>query len=405
MRKRIPGPCFELQPTAVLAAVLRGVLAVLVAAASQAECAPLVASYVFYGFWDYRFLFLILLSTIIDFIGGLGCGGLPALQDPPHSTGRVARCRRSPADGHMHYDSCCQACGPAISPESLEQCRKGCSISGFRSRRPLYLRLHVDPAALHALPESARRKTFLVISMVANLGILGFFKYFDFFVEQLRRACSQAFGVQASRPRARHRAARRHQLLHVPGDELHDRHLPRQVPADAKLRATSRCSSASSRTWWPARSCAPHTLLPQVIAPRDRDARATSREGLALCWSGLFKKVVIADNLAPIANAVFLPSRGRAHGGLSGLEVLIGVYAFAFQIYCDFSGYSDIARGISKWLGFELIDQLPHCPTSRVSPSDFWRRWHISLSTLAARLPLHPARRQPPRHADASTAT
>ena len=65
---------------------------------------------------------------------------------------------------------------------------------------------------------------------------------------------------------------------------------------------------------------------------------------------------------------------------LGGFDVLIGVYAFAFQIYCDFSGYSSIARGISKWLGYDLVINFDN-PYLAVSPSDFWRRWHISLSS------------------------
>ena len=66
--------------------------------------------------------------------------------------------------------------------------------------------------------------------------------------------------------------------------------------------------------------------------------------------------------------------------GMSGSEVLIGLYAFAFQIYGDFSGYSSIARGISKWLGFDLVINF-HNPYLAVTPSDFWKRWHISLSS------------------------
>jgi alginate O-acetyltransferase complex protein AlgI len=94
---------------------------------------------------------------------------------------------------------------------------------------------------------------------------------------------------------------------------------------------------------------------------------------------GLFKKVVIADNMAPIANLVFTRlGDGDSHVG--GLEALLGLYAFAFQIYGDFSGYSAIARGISRWLGFELVQNfdLPYLATT---PAELWRRWHISLST------------------------
>ena len=104
------------------------------------------------------------------------------------------------------------------------------------------------------------------------------------------------------------------------------------------------------------------------------------REGLALVLIGLFKKLVVADNMAPIANALFIRLANGDTAGLSGSDVLIGVYAFAFQIYGDFSGYSSIARGISKWLGFDLVINF-HNPYLAVTPSDFWKRWHISLSS------------------------
>jgi D-alanyl-lipoteichoic acid acyltransferase DltB (MBOAT superfamily) len=84
--------------------------------------------------------------------------------------------------------------------------------------------------------------------------------------------------------------------------------------------------------------------------------------------------------MAPIANAVFYRLAGGTTEALSGADVLVGIYAFAFQIYGDFSGYSAIARGISKWLGFELVINFRQ-PYLATSPSDFWRRWHISLST------------------------
>src|SRR5439155_447135 len=104
------------------------------------------------------------------------------------------------------------------------------------------------------------------------------------------------------------------------------------------------------------------------------------RDGLVLVLIGLCKKLVIADNMAAIANTVFFRFSDGQAAGVSGAEALLGVYAFAFQIYGDFSGYSSIARGISKWLGFELVVNFDN-PYLAVSPSDFWRRWHISLSS------------------------
>src|SRR4029079_18035638 len=114
-------------------------------------------------------------------------------------------------------------------------------------------------------------------------------------------------------------------------------------------------------------------LLPQVEAERRFSAR-TATSGLSLMVWGFFKKLVVADNVGVIANKVFAlrdPS----------FEILwAGVFAFAIQIYADFSAYTDIARGSSRWLGFELTENFDHPYLAR-TPADFWRRWNISLST------------------------
>jgi alginate O-acetyltransferase complex protein AlgI len=117
----------------------------------------------------------------------------------------------------------------------------------------------------------------------------------------------------------------------------------------------------------------PTTLLPQVAAPRRFDL-PQFYEGAYLIFWGLLKKVVIADNLAEVVNALF----GR-WPTLDGGSALLAIYAFAFQIYGDFSGYTDIARGIAKCLGFELSLNF-NLPYFATSPKDFWSRWHISLS-------------------------
>lgn len=90
---------------------------------------------------------------------------------------------------------------------------------------------------------------------------------------------------------------------------------------------------------------------------------------------GLFKKVVIADNLASMVNTVYNHPQNQGGGAF-----LVATVAFAFQIYCDFSAYSDIARGSARMLGFRLMENF-HCPYFAVSIQDFWRRWHISLSS------------------------
>jgi D-alanyl-lipoteichoic acid acyltransferase DltB (MBOAT superfamily) len=104
--------------------------------------------------------------------------------------------------------------------------------------------------------------------------------------------------------------------------------------------------------------------------------KANLTEGAYLIVFGLFKKVVLADNMATLVNHIF----NSPLDSLSGGEILLGLYAFAFQIYGDFSGYSSIAQGLAKMLGFELMWNF-RMPYFSVSPSDFWKRWHISLSS------------------------
>jgi len=338
----------------------------------------LVASYVFYGFWDYRFLFLILVTTVIDFIGGLGVAGA-----------RLPRAQLIRLTGLL-------AAGAFLLTSNLDY---GGLLTGLRasdygtalgalpqSLADVWIPIAATVAMvaymfilprLHGLAESTRRKTFLVISMVANLGILGFFKYFDFFVESFADLL-EAFGFQASRsvlgivlPAGI--SFYTFQAMSYTIDVYRGKTEPTRNFGDFALFVC----------FFPHLVAGPimraHTLLPQVVNPRSRSA-TEFREGLALVLIGLFKKVVLADNMAPIANSVFNRLANGDTADLSGSELLVGIYAFAFQIYGDFSGYSSIARGISKWLGFDLVINF-HNPYLAVTPSDFWKRWHISLSS------------------------
>ena len=115
-------------------------------------------------------------------------------------------------------------------------------------------------------------------------------------------------------------------------------------------------------------------LLPQIARPRTI-TREQIVEGLWLIGWGYFQKMFIADNLADLVDAVFDPSATP-----NGLDVLVAIYAFAFQIYGDFAGYSNIARGLSKLMGIELNVNFLF-PYFVISPAAFWRNWHISLST------------------------
>jgi D-alanyl-lipoteichoic acid acyltransferase DltB (MBOAT superfamily) len=258
----------------------------------------LLASYVFYGYWDYRFLALILISTVVDFFVAQ----------------RLVQGQRSSA-----------------------------------------------------------RRIWLGVSMVANLGMLGFFKYWDFFVAEANQGL-MAIGVNSALPLLEvvlpvGISFYTFQTMSYTIDVYRGVTKPTNRPLDFALYVA----------FFPQLVAGPiersSRLLPQILTPRTVDRRALE-EGAFLIVSGLFRKVVIADNMAPIVNRVF----SRPLDELTAGEALVGVYAFAFQIYGDFSGYSSIAKGVARWMGFDLMWNFRN-PYFARSPSDFWRRWHISLSS------------------------
>jgi alginate O-acetyltransferase complex protein AlgI len=338
----------------------------------------LAASYVFYGCWDYRFLFLILISTVIDYIGGLGVAGVVL----PRSRLRTL--------GAFLVASALVLCS-GVAYAQLGHALLARDLGGALAALPHRLGAFVVPLGtlaavviygqalpwLYRRPEAQRRKSFLVISMVANLAILGFFKYFDFFATSLSQLLAVA-GVHASP----------HTLgILLPAGISFYTFQAMSYTIDI-YRGTCKPTTsffdfALFVCFFPHLVAGPimraHTLLPQVTQPRTRAPHAM-RDGLWLIAIGLFKKVVVADNMAVIANAVFFRFEDGTAAGVTGPEALVALYAFALQIYGDFSGYSSIARGISKFFGYELAINFD-LPYSAQSPSDFWRRWHISLSS------------------------
>jgi alginate O-acetyltransferase complex protein AlgI len=264
----------------------------------------LVASYYFYGCWDYRFLGLIVISTVVAY----GCGlwfnvRAPDIEHPPSS-------------------------------------RKGARMV-------------------------------LAISVVTNLAILGFFKYYDFFITSAGDFLAE-MGFQANLPTLRiilpvGISFYTFQTLSYSIDLYRGR-----VPTERSL-----LNFALYVAFFPQLVAGPieraHRLLPQVREPRPITWPRLYSGIYLMAW-GFVKKVVIADNVSLVADAVF------AAESPSGLWVALGVYAFAIQIYCDFSGYTDIARGAARCMGFDLMLNFD-LPYFAVNPSDFWRRWHISLSS------------------------
>ncbi len=215
------------------------------------------------------------------------------------------------------------------------------------------------------------RKLWLIGAIIFNLTFLGFFKYFDFFVESTADVLT-FFGLAAN--------------IHVLGILL-----PIGISFYV-FEAVSYLVDIYRRHTEPAKRYTdfllflaffPHLiagpimrakqLLPQIEAPRIVTA-ALFHEGTYLFLWGLFKKVFVADNLGK-----FIVDPAFASGDLTGFGYMIALYAFGFQIYADFSGYTDMARGIARWLGFDLPLNFDAPYFSR-NPSDFWRRWHITLS-------------------------
>ena len=256
-----------------------------------------VSSYVFYGWWDWRFLSLILFSTLVDYFIGI-----------------------------------------ALSKEY----------------------------------SPSKRKILLWFSILINLGFLGFFKYYNFFLDNFKSAFTFF------------------------GSEINTNSLDIILPVGisfytfqtlsytidiyrGKLKPTTNfISFAAFVSFFPQLVAGPieraTNLLPQFYRKRKFEY-SQAVDGLRQILWGLFKKIVIADNCAEYANMIFNHS-----DDYSGSTLFIGAIFFAFQIYGDFSGYSDIAIGTSRLFGFNLMRNFAFPYFSR-DIAEFWRRWHISLST------------------------
>ena len=273
----------------------------------------LVASYFFYGWWDWRFLGLIMASTLIDFV----CGKV--------------------LDRRVEIDHNSEGGEPAP----------------------------------YARTEKTRRAV-LLLSVAANLGILGFFKYYDFFAASCAELLD-SIGLPMQ-PRLLHI------ILPIGISFYTFQTLSYTIDVyRGKLRAHNNLLEFSLFVaFFPQLVAGPivraRDFLPQVMRRRELDW-AQMYEGCYLVLWGLFKKIIIADNVAVVVDRVF-----DGDIALQGGAVVVALYAFSLQIYCDFSGYTDIARGCAKILGFEIGLNF-NLPYLSASPGEFWQRWHISLST------------------------
>ena len=256
-----------------------------------------LASYVFYGWWDWRFLSLIIFSTVVDYLVGQ--------------------------------------------------------------------KLRVEE-------KQSKRKVLLWTSIIVNLGFLGFFKYYNFFLENFVDAFS-LFGMQIN-------ANSLNIILPVGISFYTFQTLSYTIDVyKKKLEPTKDFIAFSAFVcFFPQLVAGPieraTNLLPQFYNKRTFEYQKAVDGMRQILW-GLFKKVVIADNCAEFANQIFNNS-----ADMNGSTLVLGAIFFTFQIYGDFSGYSDIAIGTSRLFGFDLKQNFATPYFSR-DIAEFWRRWHISLST------------------------
>ncbi|MDX1471726.1 MAG: MBOAT family O-acyltransferase, partial [Flavobacteriaceae bacterium] len=257
----------------------------------------LLASYTFYAFWDWRFLGLIIFSTLVDYSVGI---------------------------------------------------------------------------LLSKNFSKVKRKVLLGTSIALNLGLLGFFKYYNFFIESFVNAFS-LFGQEL-------RYSSLYIILPVGISFYTFQTLSYTIDIyRGKLSPTRNLLVfAAFVSFFPQLVAGPieraNHLLPQFLNKRNFSYQAAS-DGLRQILWGLFKKMVIADNCAVFVDRFF-----GDYQDYSGSTLLLGAFFFTIQIYCDFSGYSDIAIGTARLFGFDLMKNFNFPYFSR-NIAEFWRRWHISLTT------------------------
>jgi len=216
-----------------------------------------------------------------------------------------------------------------------------------------------------------KKRVFLGLTLTANLGLLGFFKYFGFFATNVSWAL-QRIGLNVSTPTL--------QLMLPVGISFYTFQSLSYTIDVYRGRLEARKNLLEFATFlalFPQLVAGPIErathVLPQVESRRRFEPDLARLALMLMAW-GFFKKIVVADNVAVAANKVF------ALSSPSFALVWVGTLAFSVQIYADFSAYSDIARGTARLLGFDLMRNFDH-PYLAQTPGEFWRRWHISLST------------------------
>ncbi|HRQ28641.1 MAG TPA: MBOAT family O-acyltransferase [Saprospiraceae bacterium] len=272
----------------------------------------IAASYIFYGWWDYRFLSLIIISSLIDFITGKHLNKLNVQTDA------------------LQND--------ATNCKSIQR----------------------------------QKKLWLLLSIVINIGLLGFFKYFNFFADSLAKLF-ELINVHFSETTLNivlpvGISFYTFQTLSYTIDIYHRK----TAPAKDWIQFFAFVSFFPQLVAGPIERA--KNLLPQFVSLKKPDHLAFRSALLLIVW-GFFKKIMIADRLAVYVEQVY-----ENPALANGFPMFLGVIFFAFQLYLDFSAYSDIARGTSTMFGFDLMRNF-NSPYLSTSFGNFWKRWHISLSS------------------------
>ena len=325
----------------------------------------ILAAYIFYGWWDVRFLALLAFTTSLDYLTALGAAG--------H---RVTREQLVKSSGFLAGVSLAGFVAHCIIGAAAG---KGFAATAFADAAllllpPLAALLLFSGSVLllnRVADEARRRWAWLLLSVIVNLAVLAFFKYVNFFGESLQEALAP-LGIELGFVALN--------IILPLGISFHTfQSIGRTVDTwRGKLEpSTSLIEFAAFLSYFPQILAGPieraNHMLPQFRSVLPISGEMLRSGAMLFLW-GLFKKIVIADNMAIIANPIFDDPSAHSSGAL-----VVAALAFTFQIYGDFSGYTDMARGIARLMGFELWLNF-NLPYFSRTPSEFWTRWHISLS-------------------------
>lgn len=332
----------------------------------------LIASYIFYAWWDVRFLFLIILSTVVNYCCGIifRTGAISSKQRIIFSAWIILAYFFTVLFQWNHLPTF-----QSILTANIDWLALMGSSGTWKLFLTLFITILLFNLLYHKivlLDEKKRRGLFLFLGISANLFILGSFKYYNFFIDNIEWLLS---GLSMN-------PARFHLNIILPIGVSFYTFKGISYVVDTyrgKLEIDHRYTDfALFMAFFPSLLAGPidrASAFLQQICQKRKLSWDQSIRGLHLFLYGLFKKVVIADGVIRTVNSVF-----DSTGQPSWIDVVVATVLFTMQIYCDFSGYTDMARGTAKFFGIDLMINF-NLPYFSKNPREFWTRWHISLSS------------------------